>query len=859
MSEKVTGERKVKVPKSAKKKIKKSVPTLLDWIRIKLTGGYINLSEEENRRLRELRKKLKQLQNDDMEKPITSQRSIPFQKMYPDGICKISKNYYSKMVGYYDINYDLLEVEDQGVLLETFSKLINFFAKDIHFQFFLFNRRMEDDSLIQRFLIEKSEDGLNELREEVERILIDNSTEGTNGVVKSKFIIFAVKSASFRDAKERLKGIEKEVMLYLKNMGTKPFRMDGSVRLKILYEYFNQANTNGFEFSYKKAMEENKSVKDYIAPEYFDFSKYNSFKSGEMYGASYYVDFTGAKLNDELLKRILDKDDNLAVSIHYDTYDPVEGIKLLKSTLTDVQKMKVDEQKKAVREGYDMDILPLDITTFEKALISAINDLNSTNQKLIKMVFLVTLFGKTPAEVDNLYQSVNGIVGSLDNILQEFEYQQELGLMSCAPIGYDGTGLKRYITTKNAAVLVPFSTQELFMPIPSIYYGKNALSNNMIMGDRKKLRNPNGLILGTPGSGKSMATKREILSVRLTMRDDILILDPEGEYYSLVDALQGQTVMLCPTSENYLNPLDLELTKDKSDEGFDSEFEFALINKSDFILSLCDFIAGGNEGLDNFDKGIIDSCIEEIYEKYYEDPVPENMPILEDLYNKLIQYKPSDVDMADKERANEAIAKATRIGNSLYLYVHGSQKYFNNRSNVDLRNRIISFDLRDIGKTLRDIGMMIVQDVIWNRVSANREKGISTRYYCDEFHLLLVRPQTAAYQVEIWKRFRKWGGIPTGITQNVADLLKSSEIEGILGNSDFLYLLNLDDDSQEILATKKNLSDKELSYVTSAEPGSGLILYDNIVIPFIDQYPKNTITYKLLTTKPEETLKREKK
>ena len=339
---------------------------------------------------------------------------------------------------------------------------------------------------------------------------------------------------------------------------------------------------------------------------------------------------------------------------------------------------------------------------------------------------------------------------------------------------------------------------------------------------------------GKPGSGKSFSAKREILSCFLITKDDIIICDPEGEYFALVAALHGQVVKLATNSKDYLNPMDIQLSHKGDKE--------ALKLKSDFIITLCDLIAGGKDGLENDEKGIIDECIRHIYDKYFENPVPENMPILEDLYNALLKHKNP---------------KAERIANSLVLYVHGSQNYFNHHTNVDSGNRIMCFDIRDLGKQLKELGMLIVQDAVWNRVSQNRERKIATRYYCDEFHLLLKEKQTAIYSVEIWKRFRKWGGIPTGLTQNVGDFLRSEEIEGILGNSDFVYLLNQNAKDQAILADKLGLSDKQLSYVTNSEPGSGLILFDNVVIPFVDKYPTDTKTYRIMNTKPEESVQKE--
>ena len=454
---------------------------------------------------------------------------------------------------------------------------------------------------------------------------------------------------------------------------------------------------------------------------------------------------------------------------------------------------------------------------------------------MIKMTFLITCYGKTKQKLGTITQRVSGIIQQANCNLRCLQYLQEQGLMASAPIGCNETEIERNLTTKSTAVLVPFCTQELFMPSPAIYYGLNELSNNMIMADRKKLRTPNGVILGTPGSGKSFAAKREILSCFLMTRDDIVICDPEGEYFPLVQALKGQVVRLATDSKNFLNPMDIQLIH-KGDKG-------ALKLKSDFIITLCDLIAGGKNGLENDEKGIIDECIRHIYDAYFANSIPENMPILEDLYNALLEHKNK---------------KAERIANSLVLYVHGSQNYFNHRTNVDSQNRIMCFDIRDLGNQLKELGMLIVQDAVWNRVSKNRERKIATRYYCDEFHLLLREHQTAVYSVEIWKRFRKWGGIPTALTQNVGDFLKSEEIEGILGNSDFVYLLNQNAKDQHILADKLGLSDKQLEHVTNADQGCGLLLFDNVVIPFVDKYPTDTKTYAIMNTKPEEAAEKEK-
>ena len=788
------------------------------------------------RLLFQLKKKKKEMAGVDNKSktPDTAQKTITFEKMYKDGICKVSRNHYSKMVEFYDINYDLLEIEDQGTILEDYSKLLNYFDPSVQFQLFLFNRRVSEEELAAQLDIPLQGDAFDDIREEYSQMLKKQSAKGTNGIIKSKYFIFGVDAMDLKEARAKLNNIEKDVIRNLNAMGTNAHSLDGKERLRVLHEYFNQGSLEPFRFSFKELSESGNSVKDYIAPPGFDFRYPNRFRSGKMFGCVHYLDIIAPRFSDELLKRLLDIDDNLTVTMHMQTMDPVKAIKMLKGALTNIQKMKIEEQKKAVRSGYDMDILPTDIITYEKDTLELLDDLNTSNQKIIKMTFLITTYGETKKKMEALQQRVSGIIQQANCNLRPMQYLQEKGLMASAPIGCNETGIERVLTTKSTAILVPFCTQELFMPAPAIYYGLNALSNNMIMADRKKLRTPNGVILGTPGSGKSFSAKREILSSFLQTRDDVVICDPEGEYFPLVQALQGQVVRLATNSKDFLNPMDIQISHKDDKE--------ALKLKSDFLITLCDLIAGGKDGLENDEKGIIDECIRHIYDKYFENPVPENMPLLEDLYDALLSHKNP---------------KAERIANSLVLYVHGSQNYFNHRTNVDSQNRIMCFDIRDLGNQLKELGMLIVQDAVWNRVSMNRERKIATRYYCDEFHLLLKEKQTAIYSVEIWKRFRKWGGIPTGLTQNVGDFLRSEEIEGILGNSDFVYLLNQNAKDQHILADKLGISEKQLAHVTNSEAGSGLILFDNVVIPFVDKYPTDTKTFRIMNTRPEESVKRE--
>ena len=533
----------------------------------------------ERRRLAELKHMLAGT-NKNAEKPTTAQKTITFQKMYRDGICQVTSGFYTKMVEFYDINYDLLEIEDKGEILEEYSRLINYFDPSIKFELFLFNRQVNEQTLIDQFDIPLQADDFDDIREEYTQMLKKQAAKGNNGIIKSKYLIFGIESKGFKEARAKLVSIEADVIKNLTNLGTHAKSLDGKERLRILHEYFNQDTMEPFRFSFKELAESGKSVKDYIAPPGFDFRYPSRFKAGKMYGSVHYLDIIAPKFDDELLKKLLDLDANLTITMHMQTMDPVKAIKMLKGALTNIQKMKIEEQKKAVRSGYDMDILPTDIITYEKDTLDLLDDLNSSNQKMVKMTFLLTCYGRNKRELENITQRVSGIIQQANCNLRCMQYLQEQGLMASAPIGCNDTGIERDLTTKSTAILVPFCTQELFMPAPAIYYGLNALSNNMIMADRKRLRTPNGVILGTPGSGKSFSAKREILSCFLMTKDDIVVCDPEGEYFALVGALHGQVVRLATNSKDYLNPMDIQLSHKGDKE--------ALKLKSDFIITLCD-------------------------------------------------------------------------------------------------------------------------------------------------------------------------------------------------------------------------------------------------------------------------------
>ena len=808
-------------------------------------AGNVGLTKEEKKRLRQLREKKAEQKKKKV--PFTAQETLPYKEIYRDGICQTEDRFFSKTIQFFDINYQLAKNDDKTTIFENYCEFLNYFDSSVRFQITFLNQQVNFDEYSKTIDIPPKGDAFDDIRKEYADMLKMQLAKGNNGLVKTKYITFGIKAESLRAAKSRLERIETGILNNFKVLGAAARSLNGLERLKILHDTMNMDTKEPFKFHYGMVAKTGLGTKDFIAPTGFDFRNDSYFRMGQTFGCVSYLQITSPELTDKMLADFLDMEENLIVNIHVQPVDPKAAIKSLKNILSNIQKMKIEEQKKAVRSGYDMDIIPTDISTYGEEAENLLNELQSRNEKMFRVTFLLMNTADSKRKLDNIAYQTAGIAQKYNCNIRRLQYLQEQGMVASLPLGMNQTGVHRLLTTTSTAIFVPFTTQELFMDGEALYYGLNALSNNMIMVDRKKLKNPNGLILGTPGSGKSFAAKREILNVFLITDDDIIVCDPEGEYFPLVNALNGQVVKISAKSTDFINPMDVNLDVIYHPEkyrinGDTEDVDTIIADKSEFIASFCELIMKKPQGaeLDGDEVSIIDHCIKDIYEEFlYNDPVPEKMPVLEDFLNRLNDY-------ADQNDA------ARRIANCLQLYVTGSQNVFNHRTNVDMNNRVVCFDIKDLGTTLRKAGMLIVQNMVWTRVSTNRALKKATRYYVDEFHLLLKQPQTANYSVEIWKRFRKWGGIPTGLTQNVSDFLGSLAVENIVGNSDFIYMLNQHSGDQKILAEKLNISQHQLSFVNNSNAGEGLIFYGNVIIPFSDKYPTDTKTYAIMSTKPEE-------
>lgn len=758
-------------------------------------------------------------------KRYTVEDTIPYLRLLKSGICQLDEKHFSKSIAFQDINYQLALDEDRDLIFNQFANFLNSFDPSIAIEFSYINQLGRNEEMKSAIQIPDKKDGFDDIRFEFREMLKSQIVKGNNGLKKSKYVTFTVEADNLEQATSKLERLEIDILSNLKSMGVRAESLIGEERLKVLHDILNPNKT--FEFSYKD-LKKRESTKTYIVPDEFNFTPSRYFKFGKFIGATSHFQILASEISDRMLSEFLDIDDNINISFHIRAIDQSEAIKMVKRKNTDIDKMRIEENKKAVRSGYDMDILPSDLITYGEDVKSLLKDLQTRDERMFVVSIVFMNFARTVQKLDNSISQISSIANKHNCKIKRLDHTQEQGLISVLPLGVNKIEIDRGLTSSSTAVFMPFTTEELFINSSnSLYYGLNALSHNLIMADRKKLKNPNGLILGTPGSGKSFSAKREMANAILVTDDDVIICDPEGEYGNLVRQFKGEVIKVSSKSKDYLNPLDINMNYGDGDA--------PLKDKANFIMSMLELVVGGS-GLTAEEKSVIDRCLPKIYEKYFEHPTPDNMPILQDLY---------DILKGQEEKVGKKLATEMEI------YVSGSLNVFNHRSNVDLNKKLLCFDIKELGSQLKKIGMLVIQDQVWNKVSRNRGNK-ATRYYIDEFHLLLKDEQTASYSVEIWKRFRKWGGIPTGITQNVKDLLMSKEIENIFDNTDFVLMLNQASGDREILARKLKISLPQLRYVTNSNEGEGLLFFGNTIVPFLDKFPKDTILYQKMTTKPEE-------
>lgn len=755
----------------------------------------------------------------------TALQTLPYLRVADDSIIEVQAGRFSRSYVFDDVNYQIAKQEDQEDLFLRYCSILNSFDINVDVQVTIMNNKINRDDFEDIVLLKHKTDEFNEFRDEYNQMLLEKISQGQNEIRRVKMFTISLQAESVQDARSKFHSFDIDLAANFKRMGSKITEMDSNQRVGIMKDIFRGVDIVIPEFSihdYKRGTE-----RGYIAPDYFEF-KPDYFMFNDQYARCIFIRELPASLADRLISDLTDSGLNMLLSINIAPVDPGTALKVVKRQLTSMEQNKLEQQKKAIRSGYSADIISHDL---KHSLIEAeelLDDLQNKNQKM----FLVNCIIMHMA---NSYEELNQATDSLKSRARKYlvnlgvlRYQQEDALASVLPLGFSKLKIRRTLTTESTAILMPLHTQELIQP-NGMYYGLNAVSRNLIMFNRTNLKNPNGFILGSPGSGKSFAAKREMVNILLNTDDDVIIIDPEREYMNLGLNFKGEIINISAGSKNFINPMDM--SQDYADD------ENPIILKSDFILSLCECLVGGNVGLTPKEKAIIDRCLQYTYQQFLQDFDESKIPTLGDFHEQLLKQN-------EQEAHNIAI--------SLELYTKGSLSIFSNKTNVDVNNRLIIYDTKDLGKQLKKMGMLIVLDNVWNRITKNRALGKRTRLYTDEFHLFFDDDNSANYYFSLYKRARKWGAIPTGITQNVEDLLISDLARRMLSNSDFIQMLNQAPSDRAELAKLLNISDNQLTYVTNSEEGQGLLFVGNSIVPFVDKFPKNTRLYKMMTTKLDE-------
>jgi len=759
-------------------------------------------------------------------KKLTAQQTIDYKRIYDDGIMEVEKGVYSKSISFTDINYQVAKQADQEAIFAKYCQLLNFFDPSVELQVTINNRNIDKADFENDVLIKSKEDGLDGHREEYNNILKKQIQKGRNNITKDKYLTLKIRANSHIDAQNIFSRLENEVEANIKAIGSSCEVMTAEKRLQVLSDFFNVGSEYRITDKYKKIKKRGLATKDIIAPTSFNFSK-DYFTMGGKFARGLFLKDMPSFLTDNFVSELTDFQNNMMLTINIKSVAPDKALREVEKQLTAMNANKIQQQKNAHKNNYGMDIISYDLQQSLEDAETLLRDLKTKNQKMFFTNLLIVHVADSLEELNNDTDTLMSIANKFVCRLGVLGYQQEVALMSTLPIGQNKIGLERTLTTESAGILIPFTSQELYTK-GGIFYGVNAVSRNIISFDRKTLRTASGWILGSSGSGKSFAAKNEIINTLISTVDDIIVIDPQGEYIELAKAFGGEVISIASGTKNHINPLDMG-----ENYGDDGNLVQA---KSDFILSLIECLIGSN--LTASEKSIIDRTLHRTYEQYINGGFKkEETPTLKDFLKEL---KTNDDDNSKK------------LALELEIYITGSLDIFANQTNINLKNRFTVFETKDLGKQLKSVGMLVILDLIWNRITENHKAGKTTWIYIDEIYLLFNNELSSNFLFELYKKVRKWGGIPTGITQNIEDLLISEQARRMLSNSDFIMLLNQAPSDRAEISKLLNVSDTQLSYVTNSGAGKGLIIANGGIIPFINDFPKNTKLYRLITTKPNE-------
>lgn len=754
--------------------------------------------------------------------PKSIQDCIPIDRIWDNGICLVGKNKYSFTYKFTDINYTVASKEDKEAMFLSYSELLNSFDATSEVKITINLKKINKKEFEKEILLSFKEDGLDIYRKEYNDMLLDKAFN-SNGMIKELYLTITAYKKDYEEARNYFKRIGTELNSYFLKLGSKCTNIDANEKLRILHDIYRLGEESLYNFDIVGARKLGHSFKDYICPNSFSF-KDDYFEMGDKFGRVLFLKDYANFIKDSMVSDLTDINQNMMISIDIKPIPINEAIKLLERILLGVESNITNWQRKQNQNNNFSAVIPYDMEQSRKEARETLNDVTARDQMLMEGTLTILLVAETKEKLDELSDNLKSTAQRHMCQITNLKYQQLLGLNTVLPIGHKRIKAARTLTTESLAALMPFKVQEI-MDKKGIYYGENAISNNLIMVDKSKLMNQSSFLLGVPGSGKSFSAKELITFLALSTDDDILICDPENEYSPLIDALHGEVIDISATSNNHINAMMLE-------EGYGEGNPIAA--KSEFILSLFEQLLKKHGGLGPIDKSIIDRCTSIVYEKFRDK---KESPTLLDLKNVL------------NEQPEE---QAHNLALSLEIYSEGSLDIFAHQTNVNTNNRIITYNIHKLGKSLKTFGLLVITDAILNRVNQNYKIGKRTHIFIDEFHVMFQNEYSANFFNSAWRQFRKRNAYPTAITQNVQYLLSSVEASTMLSNSEFIIMLNQATNDRLRLAELLNISEDQLSYIKDSDPGCGLIRYGSCLVPFVNKFPMNTKLYKLMTTKPGE-------
>ena len=756
--------------------------------------------------------------------PRSVQDTIPIRRIWPDGIFQFGSKF-SKCIRFSDINYAIASKEDKTAMFLNYSELLNALDTGSTTKITINNKRLNRQNFEETILLPPRGDFLDGYRAEYNAMLTDKVTDSSNSVVQERYITVSTHKKNVDEARTFFDRVIGDVTSRLNKLDSHSEELDAIERLRILHDFYRVGEETEFHFNLKDSMRKGASYKDAICPDSMEFKK-DHFVMGDKFGRVLFLKEYASYIKDSMINELTELNRTLMLSIDVIPVPTDEAVREMQNRLLGVETNVTNWQRRQNSNNNFSAVVPYDLEQQRKETREMLDDLTTRDQRMMFAVVTLVHLADSKEELDSDTEALQSIARKHLCQLAPLSWQQADGLVTALPLGLRRISALRTLTTEALAVLMPFKAQEIRHQ-GGVYYGQNVISRNLILANRKELLNGNGFVLGVSGSGKSFTAKRELAALALSTDDDIICIDPESEYRPIIEGLGGEVVNISATSPNHINAMDME-------QGY-GDGENPVVLKSEFLLSLCEQLMGSRQ-LSAKEKSIIDRCTAQCYHGYIRGGYQGSVPTLRDFHAELLRQP-------EPEARDVALA--------IELFTEGSLNTFAKPTNVDTNSRILCYDIRDLGKQLLPVGMLVVLDSVFNRIIRNRRRGRSTWVYIDEIYLLFQHEYSANFLFTLWKRVRKYGACCTGLTQNVDDLLQSHTARTMLANSEFLVMLNQASTDRAELARLLNISDNQLSYITNVDFGRGLIKCGSAIVPFMDHFPKNNL-YRLMSTKPSE-------